>query len=153
MEADSDIVPTVSASTAAVSASAAALPMRGTVEGFYGPPWSHADRLAHLQFSAEVGLNTYVYAPKDDPHHRVRWREPYPAAELARLSALAASARRLGVRFVYAISPGLSMGFAEDDDHRALIAKATQLADAGVEEFALFFDDVPAELTRPEERI
>jgi hypothetical protein len=68
--------------------------MRGTVEGFYEPPWSHAAHLAHLEFSAEVGLNTYVYAPKDDPHHRARWREPYPAAELARLSDLAAAARR-----------------------------------------------------------
>src|SRR3982751_6157123 len=45
---------------------APALPMRGTVEGFYGPPWTHADRLAHLEFSARVGLNIYVYAPKDD---------------------------------------------------------------------------------------
>jgi hypothetical protein len=130
----------------------AALDLRGTVEGFYGPPWSHSDRMAHLEFSAEVGLNTYVYAPKDDPHHRARWREPYPAAELARLSALAALAARLGLRFVYAISPGLTMGFTLEADHRALVTKATQLADAGVEEFALFFDDVPAELARPEER-
>ncbi|GAA0495942.1 hypothetical protein Ade02nite_17890 [Paractinoplanes deccanensis] len=126
--------------------------MSGTVEGFYGPPWSHADRLAHLEFSAEAGFDTFVYAPKDDPHHRVRWRSLYPAAELRRLAELAATGRRLGVRFVYAISPGLSMGFADDAEHRALLAKAAQLAGAGVEEFALFFDDVPAELARPAER-
>lgn len=127
------------------------LAVRGTVEGFYGPPWSHAERLAHLEFSARIGLNTYVYAPKDDPHHRARWRQPYPDRELAQLAELAAAARRLGIRFVYAISPGLSMRYADDADHRALAAKAGQLADAGVRSFALFFDDVPAELTRPEE--
>ncbi|WP_213452389.1 beta-N-acetylglucosaminidase domain-containing protein [Rhizomonospora bruguierae] len=127
------------------------LPVRGTVEGFYGPPWSHAERLAHLEFSARVGLNTYVYAPKDDPHHRARWRQPYPEPELARLAELAAASRALGIRFVYAISPGLSMRFADDADHRALAAKAGQVFDAGIGHFALFFDDVPAELTRPEE--
>lgn len=121
----------------------APLEWRGTVEGFYGTPWSHQARSAHLEFSAEVGLNTYVYAPKDDPYHRDRWREPYPAAELGRLAELAATARRLGVRFVYAISPALSMRFAEDAEHAALAAKAGQLHDAGVTSFGLFFDDVP----------
>ncbi|MEU4771615.1 protein O-GlcNAcase [Micromonospora sp. NPDC023644] len=128
-----------------------ALSTRGTVEGFYGPPWSHAERLAHLEFSARIGLNAYVYAPKNDPYHRARWRHRYPAPDLARLAELAETARALGIRFTYAISPGLSMRFAEEVDYRALAEKAAQLYDAGVTSFALFFDDVPAELTRPEE--
>ncbi|GGK74997.1 protein O-GlcNAcase [Mangrovihabitans endophyticus] len=129
-----------------------ALALRGVVEGFYGPPWSPAERRAHLEFSARVGLNTFVYAPKDDPYHRERWREAYPADELARIADLAAHAHRSGVRFVYAISPGLDMRFDDDAEHRALAAKAAQLADAGVTAFALFFDDVPAELTHPADR-
>ncbi|MEU4565221.1 protein O-GlcNAcase [Micromonospora sp. NPDC023956] len=129
-----------------------ALPLRGTVEGFYGPPWSPAERRAHLEFSADVGLNAYVYAPKNDAYHRSRWRDPYPAEELRQLADLADHARSLGIRFVYAISPGLSMRFADDADHRALAAKAAGLWDAGIESFALFFDDVPTELSRPEER-
>ncbi|MEV0330723.1 protein O-GlcNAcase [Micromonospora echinospora] len=130
----------------------AALPLRGTVEGFYGPPWSPGERLAHLEFSALVGLDTYVYAPKNDPYHRTRWRDAYPADELRQLAALAERARSLGIRFVYAISPGLTMRFADDADHRALAAKVAGLWDAGIESFALFFDDVPTELSRPEER-
>ncbi|MFC7549307.1 beta-N-acetylglucosaminidase domain-containing protein [Plantactinospora sp. GCM10030261] len=125
--------------------------MRGTVEGFYGPPWPHAERLAHLEFSARIGLDTYVYAPKDDPHHRARWREPYPHSELTQLAELAATAHGLGIRFVYAISPGLSMRFTDDGDHRALVDKAIQVYDAGIRSFAVFFDDVPIELSRPEE--
>ena len=35
------------------------------------------------------------------------------------------------------------MGFAEEQEHRALAAKATQLGDAGIDSFALLFDDVP----------
>ncbi len=124
-----------------------ALPIRGTIEGFYGPPWSHQQRLAHLAFSVEVGLNTYVYAPKDDPLHRERWRDPYPPAGLEQIAELAGTAHALGLRFVYALHPALSMRFADDKEHAALADKAAHLFSAGVRSFALLFDDVPAELT------
>jgi hypothetical protein len=126
-----------------------ALPWRGLVEGFYGPPWSHRARLDYLAFAAEIGLNVYVYAPKDDPYHRDRWREPCPAAELERLAELARAAHELGIRFVYAISPALSMRFTDDAEHAALQAKAGQLFDVGVRSFGLLFDDVPQELADP----
>jgi hypothetical protein len=126
-----------------------ALKIRGTIEGFYGPPWSPGERLDHLRFSAAAGLDTYVYAPKDDPFHRRRWREPYPKAELDRLGDLIRCADEAGVRFVYALHPALSMRFAQDDEHAALAAKALQLHDAGVRQFALLFDDVPPALTDP----
>jgi beta-N-acetylglucosaminidase len=121
--------------------------MRGTIEGFYGPPWSHRQRLEHLAFSADVGLDTYVYAPKDDPYHRRRWREPYPAEELALIAELAREAERVGVRFSYAVHPALDMRFADDGEHATLAAKAEQLRLAGVGSFALLFDDVPYGLT------
>src|SRR3569832_206245 len=94
--------------------------IRGTIEGFYGPPWSHGQRRDHLRFSADVGLNTYVYAPKDDPYHRRPWREPYPAAELARIADLAGMATGLGLRFVHALHPALSMRFDDDTERRVL---------------------------------
>jgi len=49
----------------------------GVVEGFYGPPWSHRERLDLLAAAPALGLDTYLYAPKDDPWHRGRWREPW----------------------------------------------------------------------------
>ncbi|MFM7489859.1 MAG: beta-N-acetylglucosaminidase domain-containing protein, partial [Actinomycetota bacterium] len=42
----------------------------GVIEGFYGPPWSHADRLATIDLLAENGGNWYVWAPKAAPRHR-----------------------------------------------------------------------------------
>jgi hypothetical protein len=125
---------------------ASPLQLRGTIEGFYGPPWSHEQRLRHLSFAAEAGFDTFVYAPKDDPYHRRRWRDPYPEPELARIAELAAAAAAGGVRFVYAVHPALSMRFGDDDDHAAWAAKAAQLHDAGVRAFSLLFDDVPYEV-------
>ncbi|MEV8213452.1 protein O-GlcNAcase [Leifsonia sp. NPDC077715] len=119
------------------------LAWRGVVEGFYGEPWSHADRLAWFQRGGAIGLNHYLYAPKDDPWHREDWREPYPADRLAGLARLNDEAAARGVRFVYAISPGLSMRFHEDGEHEALACKCRQLLDAGIRSFALLFDDVP----------
>ncbi len=67
------------------------------VEGFYGPPWSHRDRLEVIAFCAERGMNAYVYAPKDDPYHRDQWRDPYPAGKLAELVELVEQAAELYV--------------------------------------------------------
>ncbi|MFI7614570.1 beta-N-acetylglucosaminidase domain-containing protein [Nonomuraea terrae] len=128
------------------------LPLRGTIEGFYGTPWSHADRLEHLRFSGRHKLNAYVYAPKDDPYHRERWREPYPEEELARLGELVAEAAARHVRFVFALSPGLSMVYGDPAERAALRAKAAQVWDAGVREYALLFDDIPPELSQAPDR-
>ncbi len=147
--ASNDFVARVADAAEPPPAGVSALSWHGTVESCYGPPWSHADRLAHLEFSARVGFNTYVHAPKDDPYQRERWREPYPAAELAQLGELADTARALGIRFVVTISPGLSMQFAGNADHEALIGKADLLWGAGVSSFGLLFDDVPPELSTP----
>ena len=127
------------------------LPLRGTIEGFYGEPWSHSDRLDHLRFSAACKLNSYFYAPKDDPYHRERWREPYPDADLHRLQELATAADRHGLRFVYCLAPGLSIRYSSSEDHSALLAKADQLWRIGIGEFALLFDDVPTELEHPDD--
>lgn len=129
------------------------LPWRGTIEGFYGPPWSHADRLAHLEFAGRLKLNTYVYAPKDDPYHRKRWREPYPAAELHRIGELTAAARRSHVRFVFSLSPGLSMIYSDPSELDLLVAKLEQVRRAGVEDFALLFDDIPPDLEHAADRM
>lgn len=128
------------------------LAWRGIVEGFYGTPWSFDERVRMFAFGAEVGLNAYLYAPKSDPWHRDLWREPYPARECDELAALNRAAGELGVRFTFAISPGLSMRYADYADHRALADKCGQLWDAGIRSFALLFDDVPDSLQDAEDR-
>jgi hyaluronoglucosaminidase len=117
--------------------------VRGIVEGFYGPPWTHAERLDAISFLAPRGLNAYVYAPKDDAKHRAEWRVPYDADERARFRALAAHADAHGARFGFAISPGLDIDYESDADRAAVFAKLDPLLDAGVPWFLLLLDDIP----------
>ncbi len=56
--------------------------MRGVIEGFYGEPWSHQNRIDLINFCGRNKMNTYWYAPKDDPYHREKWREDYPEEEI-----------------------------------------------------------------------
>ena len=44
--------------------------LAGVIEGFYGEPWSLAERFELFDWMAAWGLNTYLYAPKDDLKHR-----------------------------------------------------------------------------------
>lgn len=119
-----------------------AMRYRGSVEGFYGTPWSHADRLAHLAYLGAHKMNTYVYAPKDDPYHRERWREPYPRRELDRLGELVAHARQSHVDLVFALSPGLSMRYSSAADLEALLAKFAAVYALGCRSFTVAFDDI-----------
>ena len=118
------------------------VPLRGVIEGFYGPPWSPAARLALLDFVAERGMNAYVYAPKSDPKHRQRWRDAYDADESARFAELARHTGRLGMRFGFALSPGLDIDYRDERDRVVLFEKLAPLLDAGVEWVVLALDDI-----------
>ncbi len=118
--------------------------MRGVVEGFYGPPWSHEARLDIVDFLVAHDLNAYVYAPKDDLKHRERWREPYEGHEAQQLAQIAAACRAGRVRFGFALSPGLDMTYADQGDRAAVIEKLAPLLDAGVDWVVLALDDIPA---------
>ena len=120
-------------------------PESGVVEGFYGRPWTEAERRMMLHFLGEHGMNLYVYAPKDDPYHREKWREPYPPQEMLALKRLAAEARTAGVELVFAVSPGLDQrfsGWAGEADEKAMLRKLESVHAMGVERFAIFFDDI-----------
>lgn len=122
---------------------------RGIVEGFYGRPWTTDQRLDMVDFLAEIGMNTYVYSPKDDPFTRRRWRESYAGEAAEQLRALTARARAAGLSLSYGVSPGLSMRYAEAADAEAVHAKLDTVRELGVTDFALFLDDIPWHLQHP----
>ncbi|MEB3369311.1 beta-N-acetylhexosaminidase family protein [Saccharopolyspora mangrovi] len=119
-----------------------AMPLRGAIEGFYGPPWTHQERMDQLAFYGDVKLNTYVYAPKDDPYHREKWREPYPEQELGEVRELIGQAGAHHVKFTFALSPGNSICYSDPRDFQALQAKLQAMYDEGVRDFSLPLDDI-----------
>lgn len=119
-----------------------AMARRGTIEGFYGSPWTPAERLDQLAFYGDVKANTYIYAPKDDPYHRDRWREPYPADKLAELRQLVDAATAHHVRFTFALSPGTTICYSSAADRQALLAKLQAMYDLGVRDFSIPLDDI-----------
>ncbi|MDO4596402.1 MAG: beta-N-acetylglucosaminidase domain-containing protein [Coriobacteriaceae bacterium] len=118
---------------------------RGTIEGFYArgqEDWSWEDRMEQVRFYGQTKMNTYIYAPKEDPYHRDRWREPYPADQMEKMRALVKEAAKNKVDFVFAISPGTTINLSSESDYQALTNKCKTMYDAGVRHFAVFFDDI-----------
>lgn len=127
------------------------VPFRGTVEGFYGTPWSHAARLSQIEFYGRNKMNVYIYGPKDDPYHRDHWREAYPAEEARRIQELNEHARQWGVNFYWAIHPGVDIKWtAEDRDN--LVNKLEKMYALGIRSFAVFFDDIWGEGTKADKQ-
>ncbi len=126
--------------------------VRGYIEGFYGKPWSYENRRMMLELMSFYGLNTYYYAPKDDPYHRDKWSELYPENELSALYELAALCREKFVKFHYCIAPGLSMKYSSEEDFDKLIRKAEQLYSIGIRNFGLLVDDIPEDLWFDEDK-
>ena len=125
--------------------SASQILLRGIVEGFYGDPWDFNIRADLLKFCGEYDLNAYIYAPKDDPYHRDKWREPYPDDKILELKNLVAVALENNVRFIFAVSPGQDLNYegeAGKQDLQSMMYKLDAMYEIGVRDFAIFFDDL-----------
>ncbi len=119
---------------------------RGLIEGFYGTPYRHEDRLWWIEELGRIGMNRYLYAPKEDPLHREHWKTPYPEETLTRFRELVDAGERHGVTVGFAISPGVSMVYSGHDDRRLLREKLEQFRETGARLFCLALDDVPTSL-------
>jgi len=119
----------------------------GVIEGFYNRPWTRDQRLDLFGKMSKWGLNSYLYAPKDDSKHRSHWRELYTPAECKDLQELVTAASSQGVTFYYGISPGLDMQYSSQAEQDLLLAKTKQLQDLGCRGFAVLWDDIEPELT------
>uniref|UniRef100_A0A673XGC0 protein O-GlcNAcase n=1 Tax=Salmo trutta TaxID=8032 RepID=A0A673XGC0_SALTR len=110
--------------------------------GFYGRPWTMEQRKELFRRQQKWGLNTYLYAPKDDYKHRMFWREMYSVEEAEQLMTLISAAKEYGTEFIYAISPGLDITFSNQKEVSTLKRKLDQVTHFGCKSFALLFDDI-----------
>ena len=79
---------------------------RGFIEGYYGNPWSTEDRANLMTWGGYYKLNTYFYAPKDDPKHRVQWSVLYTDEEIeTKIKPLAEAGNASKCRYAYALHP------------------------------------------------
>lgn len=120
--------------------------LSGVIEGFYGVPWTRSERLDLFRWMKAWGLNTYLYGPKDDLHHRAIWREPYAPQATDELRDLVARCHEHGLQFFYALGPGLDLRYASDTDLETLKGRFGQLLSLGCRNFCLLFDDIPDHL-------
>ena len=116
-------------------------PNNGVIEGFYGVPWSWRERQNMVSELAQNGMDTYLYAPKDDPLHRAQWRTPYPADQMKRFADLAGNAATMGVRFAFGISPFIDY-LSDQEDYDILKTKCMTFIDAGAQIIAILADDI-----------
>ena len=116
--------------------------IRGVIEGFYGTPWKHSDRLDVLDYLSKNHMNTYMYAPKDDEYQRKLWRIPYPETERTKFEELVLTAEKKRIDFYYMISPGNDIDYTQTKEVTVLTDKLQQMIDTGIRHFGLLLDDI-----------
>lgn len=120
--------------------------VRGVVEGFYGEPWTHENRLKAAEIFPTFGFNTYVIAPKDDPAQRNRWREPLAGERMIQTAELIKRGRNNGLDMAMAVSPGLSVQYSSIADRESVLQRFLQQSQWGTTLFVLLWDDIDWDL-------
>lgn len=115
----------------------------GVIEGFFGPQWPQEERESYAPFLAKYGGDFYIYAPKQDPNLRKKWRDPWSADYLEKLKRLVDNFHNYGIKFGVGFSPfGLGESLSQED--KALLESKLQvMIDLGIDMLGLFFDDMP----------
>ncbi|XP_029047484.2 protein O-GlcNAcase isoform X3 [Osmia bicornis bicornis] len=125
----------------------------GVVEGFYGRPWTTEQRKDLFQKLKKWGMDSYLYAPKDDYKHRAYWRDLYTVEEAEHLTGLITAARECGITFYYALSPGLDITYSSSKEVTILKRKLEQVSQFGCTAFALLFDDIEPEMSEADKEV
>ena len=86
----------------------------GYIEGYFGRQLNWAERRGILEHLSSLNMNTYLYAPKEDPYHRVQWRHPYPEEWRQNLEAFTRRARDLAIEVIPALAPGLTYDYLNE---------------------------------------
>ena len=115
--------------------------LKGYVEGFYGRFFDCDFRRDLLLKVFELGLNSYLYAPKEDKFHRICWKDDYPTEQTKHFEELFDIAARKNANFIPAVAPGLS--YDAETDYIFLRKKIKYFQNLGAKSFALTLDDIP----------
>ena len=116
----------------------------GYIEGYYGKLLSWKGRSILLKKLSQLKMDFYIYGPKEDPLHRIKWSDSYEKSSLKKFKQFRDEAVELGIKPYFSLSPGI--GFTgSQDDIKNIKRKFDQLLELGYEHFALLFDDLDVE--------
>jgi hyaluronoglucosaminidase len=120
----------------------------GYIEGYYGAMLSWEQRGLIVETMRKLSLNCYLYAPKEDPYHRLLWRTAYSRQWMTAFYSFVKKGNASAVSVIPGIAPGLSFDYCSKADYRLLLKKCFALADTGVRALCLLMDDIPVRLPR-----
>lgn len=126
----------------------AGIEFRGFIEGFYGG-WDYETRKSLMNFARDVKMNMYVYASKTDVYHTTQWNALYPDSQIKEIEKLVKIGQETKCYYVWSVHLGsffTGISIAGNPDiyearYEQLVAKLTQLYDAGVRKFDILNDD------------
>jgi len=118
----------------------------GYIEGYFGKTLTWNERSGLLDHLSDLGMNTYLLAPKEDPYHRVKWKIAYPEEEKQNIKNMVLRGSSLGVDVVPSMGPGLSYDYLSDDDYNVLLDKVTDFFSMNIYTVGLLMDDISPEL-------
>jgi hyaluronoglucosaminidase len=118
----------------------------GYIEGFYGRMLSWDERRLVCDCMDQLSLNTYVYAPKEDPFHRASWRTSYPSSWINNFRNFVKHGAQRDIGVIPCIAPGLSFDYTSRSDYSTLLKKLSAFADCGCRLIGLLMDDIPQTL-------
>jgi hyaluronoglucosaminidase len=114
----------------------------GTIEGFFGSPWTWQERKEHIKFLKSSGFNFYMYAPKADPYLRKKWHEDFPASHLAQLHELRQICKEEGVKFGIGFTPFEIFHNFDSTAKESLTRKIKSIDKLSPDNLGILFDDM-----------
>lgn len=115
----------------------------GIVEGYHGGMWSTQMRLSMIDLCSDLGVDSYVYAPKDDPYvGGSDWIMPYPQGRADDLKEVMKYCSDRGIEFVWCVRPDRDFDWSPEQ-YGLLLGKLEMMHYLGVRSFGVFFDGVP----------
>ena len=92
-------------------------------------------------------MNFYFYCPKEDIFHRKNWRKAYPKNWLQSFKNFCEKAKKLNIKIIVGISPGLDFDYnsyinGKKDEIKSLIKKLKLFYSNGATFTAILFDDI-----------
>lgn len=118
----------------------------GYIEGYFGRELTWEQRYGIIDHLHTLSMNTFFYAPKEDPYHRIQWKTSYPPFLQKQLKKFSSYGKKKNVEIIPALAPGLSFDYTSEEDYTLLLKKFYIYFKMGINTIALLMDDIPEDL-------